>query len=173
MKRQISILILATSPIVALAAGDHAGGHGKQDAHDMHMSHDHGAMSHGSHGNASGQRGDPARVSRTIEVTMDDNMRFVPNVINVKTGEIVRFLVRNEGKLQHEMVIGSMAELKAHSAMMRAQPAMQHAEPNMISLNPGQRGGVVWQFDRAGTIGFACLAPGHLEAGMVGELIVE
>lgn len=173
MERKLSLLILAALPLVALAAGDHASGESKESAHDMHMSHDHGPMPHAGGGNISGQPGDPARVSRTIDITMDDKMRFAPSMINVKAGETVRFFIRNEGKLQHEMVIGSIADLKEHAAVMRAQPTMQHAEPNMISLKPGQRGGIVWQFDEAGSIDFACLIPGHMEAGMIGKLIVE
>ncbi len=173
MKKQLSILVLALSPLVVLAAGDHSGGHGKPDANDTQMSHDHGGMSHDNDGGVSGRPGDPGRVSRIIDVTMDDNMRYVPNVIKVKAGETVRFFVRNDGKASHEMVIGSMAELKEHGAMMRAQPGMLHAEPNMISLKPGQRGGMVWQFDRGGSVDFACLVPGHMEAGMVGKVIVE
>jgi uncharacterized cupredoxin-like copper-binding protein len=50
---------------------------------------------------------------------------------------------------------------------------MKHAEPNMVSLDAGKLGGIVWQFDKAGTVDFACLVPGHLEAGMVGRIKVE
>jgi uncharacterized cupredoxin-like copper-binding protein len=57
--------------------------------------------------------------------------------------------------------------------MMRKMPGMEHAEPNMITLNASQRGGIVWQFDKPGTVDFACLMPGHMEAGMVGKVMVE
>ncbi|WP_445153228.1 plastocyanin/azurin family copper-binding protein [Aeromonas hydrophila] len=30
-----------------------------------------------------------------------------------------------------------------------------------------------WKFDKAGTVSFACLVPGHMEAGMVGEVVVK
>ncbi len=70
------------------------------------------------------------------------------------------------------MVIGSMTELKEHAEMMRNMPGMQHAEANMITLKPGQRGGLVWKFDQPGSVDFACLVPGHLEAGMVGKVTV-
>ncbi len=173
MKRLFSFLIVLSFPVVSLATGDHTGHHDKQDGHDAHMSHDHGSMSHGSHDGKSGRPGDAAHVSRTVEVIMDDNMRFTPSLIKVKAGETVRFFLRNEGQLQHEMVIGSMKELKEHAAMMRAQPNMHHADANAISLKPGQRGGIVWQFDQAGAVDFACLAPGHFETGMVGKVAVE
>lgn len=43
----------------------------------------------------------------------------------------------------------------------------------MITLDPGKIGGLVWQFDQAGTVDFACLIPGHMEAGMVGKVKVS
>lgn len=166
MKKTLSILMLGALPAIVWATGDHAGGHGMQ-GHDM------AGMQNDAHASLAGRPGDPAKVSRTVKVTMDDSMRYSPNKIDVKAGETVRFLVRNTGKIQHEMVIGSMDELKEHAEMMRQMPGMQHAEPNMITLKPGQRGGIVWQFDKSGKVDFACLVPGHMEAGMVGKVMVE
>jgi uncharacterized cupredoxin-like copper-binding protein len=120
-----------------------------------------------------GKPGDPAQVSRTIDITMDDTMRYTPSEINVKTGETIRFFIKNQGKMSHEMVIGSMDELKEHAEKMRKMPNMKHAEANMITLAPGQRGGLIWQFDKAGEVDFACLVPGHMEAGMSGKVDVE
>ena len=174
MKHTLSILLLASMPTLALAAGDH-GGHDHGAAGDQQkpgmadMSH----ASHDAHNSTTGKPGDPAKVNRVIEVSMDDSMRFTPAAIQVKTGETIRFLITNSGKLTHEMVLGSMAELKEHAEMMRSMPDMQHAEANMISLKAGQRGGIVWQFEKAGMVDFACLVPGHMEAGMVGTVKVE
>jgi len=173
MKKTLSVLMLTALPVLALAGGGHQGGHGMA-GHDMQGMHGmHGSM----HGDTSpsevGKPGDPAKVDRTIEVVMDDSMRFTPANIAVKKGETIRFFVKNTGKVPHEMVIGSMEELKAHAEMMRKMPQMQHAEPNMVTLQPGQRGGLVWQFDQPGTVDFACLIPGHMEAGMVGKIVVE
>lgn len=44
---------------------------------------------------------------------------------------------------------------------------------NMVSVAPGESGELVWRFDRPGTVAFACLVPGHFEAGMRGEIEVE
>jgi len=103
---------------------------------------------------------------------MSDNMRFTPSRINVKRGDTVKFIVRNDGQTKHEMVIGSMKELKEHADMMRKMPGMEHAEENMVSVDPGKTGELVWQFTRAGTFDFACLVPGHFEAGMKGKIVV-
>ena len=172
MNKSLSILILSALPALGWASGDHAG------SRDMHsdktqMSDAMKGMPHEEHDGAIGKPGDPARVSRTIEVRMGDDMRFIPSLINVKAGETVRFSVRNIGRTTHEMVIGSMAELKEHAAMMGKMPKMKHAEPNMVSLDAGQRGGIVWRFDKTGTVDFACLVPGHLEAGMAGKISVN
>ncbi len=172
MKKALSILILGALPAVAMAAGDHGGGHG-MDGHQMMQGHDMSGMQKAASASMAGKPGDPSKVSRTIEITMDDSMRFTPGKLDVKAGETIRFFVKNTGKITHEMVIGSMNELKEHAEMMRQMPGMQHAEPNMITLKSGQRGGIVWQFDRPGTVDFACLVPGHMEAGMVGKVMVE
>ena len=170
MKKFVSILVLACTPALAFAAGEHSGAHGAA-GHSMAGNNMGG---HSMSGMSSvGKPGDPAKVSRTIEVVMDDAMRFTPVQIDVKVGETIRFFVKNSGKIPHEMVIGSMADLKAHAEEMKKMPGMQHAEPNMITLNSGQRGGLVWTFDQAGTVDFACLIPGHMEAGMVGKVNVN
>ena len=168
MKKTLSALILGVAPAIVLAAGGHAGNH-DMPAHGM-AGHDMSSMTKNTF--AYGQPGDPAKVSRTIELVMDDTMRFAPSQIRVEPGETVRFFIKNAGKIPHEMVIGSLAELKAHAAQMRKMPGMKHAEPNMVTLGPGQRGGLVWQFDKAGTVDFACLIPGHMEAGMSGKVTV-
>jgi len=159
----LSALVLATLPALGLAAGDH-------DAH--------GAM-HGTtaatagHDDAAGVPGDPAKVTRTIAVEMNDTMRFTPDKVEAKAGETVRFFVVNKGKAAHEMVIGMPAELAEHAERMKMMPGMVHKEPNQITLAAGQRGGIVWTFTKAGTVSYACLVPGHKEAGMVGEVVVR
>ena len=124
------------------------------------------------HAAAIGKPGDPGKVTRTIEVEMSDAMRYRPDSIKVKRGETIRFLVRNTGKMKHEMVLGTIKELKEHAEMMRKFPEMQHADPNQVSVDPGMTGELVWQFTRAGTFDFACLVPGHFESGMVGKVRV-
>jgi uncharacterized cupredoxin-like copper-binding protein len=104
---------------------------------------------------------------------MNDAMRFKPDSIRVKRGETIRFIVRNTGKQKHEMVLGTIKELKEHAELMRKFPEMEHADPNQVSVDPGVTGELVWQFTKAGTFDFACLVPGHFEAGMVGKVRVS
>ena len=119
-----------------------------------------------------GRTGDPRKVARTIEVMLDDTMRFTPDQIAIKRGETFRFLVRNRGKVMHEMVLGSEEELKAHAELMKKHPGMEHDEPYMAHVAPAKEASMVWQFTRAGEFLYGCLVPGHFEAGMVGRIKV-
>lgn len=144
---------------------------------------------------AFGRAGSPKKVNRTIRVGMDDRMHFkvvadaaqnrstdVPmsdgahalgGDLVVKRGETIRFRVRNDGKLMHEMVIGTMKELKEHAELMRKHPGMEHDEPYMAHVAPGKEGEIVWQFTRPGEFHYACLVPGHMEAGMIAKITVK
>ena len=144
-----------------------------------------GALAHGDHAAAGkrdyskaeetefGRAADPAQASRVVTVKMSDTMRFDPAVITVKRGESVRFVARNDGKVQHEMVLGTRKELEEHAALMRKFPEMEHDDPNMVHVAPGKSGEMGWQFTRAGEFYYGCLMPGHYEAGMVGKVVVK
>ena len=120
-----------------------------------------------------GRAGDPGKPTRTMRISMSDAMRFSPALLTIKKGETVRFIVRNDGKVLHEMVLGTDAELAKHADLMRRFPTMKHDEPHMVHVEPGQTGSFAWTFDRAGEFRFACLIPGHYQAGMVGTVVVE
>lgn len=121
---------------------------------------------------AFGRPGDPKRVTRTIRVDMSDRMRFTPAAITVQQGDTVRFIVKNSGKVLHEMVIGTQEELKTHAELMKKFPGMEHDEPYMAHVEPGRTERIVWQFTRPGEFWYGCLIPGHFEAGMVGKINV-
>ena len=120
-----------------------------------------------------GRQGDPAKVSRTIAIGMSDALRFSPAEIRVKRGETIRFLVRNEGRLLHEMVIGTLEELKEHGELMKKFPTMEHDEPYMAHVAPGKTQEIIWRFTKTGDFRFGCLVPGHLDGGMIGRIIVS
>lgn len=121
---------------------------------------------------AFGQQGDPAKVNRTIEITMSDTMRFSPAELRIKQGETIRFVVRNRGKLMHEMVLGTMQELTAHGELMKQNPGMEHDEPYQAHVQPGAQEELIWHFTKPGEFHYACLVAGHLEAGMIGRITV-
>jgi Cu/Ag efflux protein CusF len=99
---------------------------------------------------------------------MTDAMRFNPSSVDARQGETIRFIVRNSGQLRHELVLGTEKDLKDHYEVMKKHPEMEHADPNMVSVAPGQTGEIVWRFTKTGKVDFACLQPGHYDAGMKG-----
>ena len=119
-----------------------------------------------------GRKGDPKKATRTVQIDMADTMRYSPAELTVKRGDTIRFVVSNRGKLEHEMVIGTLKDLKAHADMMKQHKGMKHDEPFAIDVDPGKTKTVVWQFTRAGEFHFGCFEPGHFEAGMVGRIKV-
>jgi uncharacterized cupredoxin-like copper-binding protein len=135
----------------ARAAGAHAGGHA---------------------GATIGQPGKAASANRTVQIGMSDAMRFTPSSIDAKQGETIRFVIKNAGQLKHELVLGTAAELKAHNDLMKKHPGMEHDAANMVTVAPGKTGEVIWKFTKAGRIDFACLQPGHYDAGMKGAVRV-
>ena len=145
--------LIALASTTASASGKHAGGHGHEDA--------------------IGKPGIALNATRTVNVDMTDGMRFNPSSINVKQGETVRFVVTNSGKLRHELVLGTEKELKEHYEVMKKNPEMEHADPNMVTLAGGKTAEIVWRFTRAGKVDFACLQPGHYDAGMKGAVNVS
>lgn len=142
-------LLLALS---AMANGNHAGGHGGVEE--------------------IGKPGLAANVTRTVNVDMTDDMRFHTSKIIVKQGETIRFVAKNSGQVKHEMVLGTAKELKDHYEVMKKNPEMEHADENLVTVAPGQSGEIIWQFPKAGKVDFACLQPGHYEAGMKGSVDV-
>ena len=139
-----------------LPAGQHAAG---DHPHDQGM-------------NKAGKPGVAANVVRAIHITMSDKNRFTPSSVKVNQGETIRFVVKNAGKKKHEMVIGSVDDIKAHHELMARFPGMAHDEPNMVDLQSGEKGEIIWQFTELGQFQFACLVTGHFEAGMKGVINV-
>jgi uncharacterized cupredoxin-like copper-binding protein len=149
-----------------------------------------------------GRPADPARADRTVRIEMSDQMRFSPALVEAKRGEILRFVVVNRGAVMHEMVLGTMDDLKQHAELMKMPPPSGHhqgdphesghhhpgadanhesgrhagehvhAAPGMVHLAPGKSSQLGWQFTQAGEFYYGCLIPGHFDAGMIGKVVV-
>ena len=119
-----------------------------------------------------GIAGDAKDVGRTIATSMTDGMRFTPDKIDVRQGDTVRFVLKNNGKVMHEFVMGTKKDLDEHAELMRKFPKMEHDEPYMAHVSPGKTGEIIWAFNRPGDFNFACLIGGHYQAGMVGVIKV-
>jgi len=142
-------------------AGPGAPGH-------THGTHDHTTFS-------AGQPGNPNKAARTIEIVMREDgekMVFIPDRIEVRKGEQIRFKLRNDGELDHEIVLASLADNLKHGELMKKFPEMEHDDPNGKRLAPKQTAEILWKFTKAGEFDFSCLIPGHRETGMFGTVVV-
>ena len=137
------------------------------------------SMDHGDHGGqVLGEAASADAATRTIEIVMleteDGRMIFEPGAIDVDEGETVRFAIVNQGQLEHELVFNTTMEIAAHKAeMMAADHVHTHDSDNALTLQPGESGELAWTFTSAGVFEFACLIPGHYDAGMFGPLTVR
>lgn len=135
-----------------------------------------GAPGHSHDSYSVGEPGNPKKPARLVEVSMkevDGRMLFEPNRIEVRQGERIRFKLVNAGALDHEFMLGTADENKKHAALMQKFPEMEHDDPNGKSLKSSEKGELVWMFSKLGTFEFACLRPGHYEAGMLGTVVVH
>jgi uncharacterized cupredoxin-like copper-binding protein len=169
------------------AAGGHSHGETDAAAHDDHADHAHADATPTSTANAEATSLQALQVSRSVDVTLLDSMKFTPDNIKIKAGETIRFVVRNKGKLAHEMVIGNAQDIAAHAKEMQEMAASgqqahqhNHAASGMsamgaiaVSVPAGETREWVVKFDAATELEIACLVPGHFEAGMKGKLIVK
>lgn len=149
---------------------------------------------------AFGQPAAAAKASRTVEITLGD-MYYEPASVQVKAGETVRFVLKNEGSLLHEFSLGDAAmhaEHQQHMLMMQQMGMigengimpmdhskmghdmagmdhgkMAHDDPNTVMIPPGKSAELTWTFSKATGLEFACNLPGHYQAGMVGNLEVQ
>lgn len=130
-----------------------------------------------SHANFSaGQPGNPKKPARVVQITMregDGKMMYVPEKVEVRRGEQIKFIIRNDGELDHEFILATTKENLRHAEEMKKNPEMEHDDPNAQRLAPKQVKEIVWKFTKAGTFEFSCLIPGHREAGMTGNVIVK
>jgi uncharacterized cupredoxin-like copper-binding protein len=155
----LAILLLASALPVAAGPG--------QD-HDEH----HNATE----GFSAGEPGDPNTPSRVIKVTMqerDGEMVFSPDHIEVRKGDQIKFVLYNSGELEHEFVLATAEENLKHAEAMKINPEMEHDDPNARSVSPKNTDEIVWKFTKPGRFEYACLIPGHHEAGMFGTVDVK
>ena len=119
-----------------------------------------------------GREGDPRKVNRVITIDMSDTMRFFPSEIRVKRGDTIRFVLRNSGEHPHEVVLGTVDDLKKQ-ALARKNVERARGEAHAAHIESGANGHIVWQFTRPGEFHYACLIPGNFEAGMMGTIVVR
>jgi uncharacterized cupredoxin-like copper-binding protein len=131
---------------------------------------------HGHANFSAGEPGNPKRAARVVNVSMregDGKMMFVPDRLEIKRGEQVRFLLTNGGELDHEFVLATTEENVKHYEEMKKNPEMEHDDPNAKRVAAKKKNEVLWRFTKAGQFEYGCLIPGHREAGMTGHITVK
>jgi uncharacterized cupredoxin-like copper-binding protein len=127
-------------------------------------------------GYAAGEPGDPKKPARTVKVIMLEQgkrMLFEPAIVEVRRGEQIKFVLENDGTYDHEFMLSTRQENRKHAIVMKKFPDMEHDDPNGKRLSPFNSAELWWRFTKRGEFEYACLIPGHLEAGMVGKVIVK
>lgn len=124
---------------------------------------------------AAGEPGDPAKPYRTLDLKMQEMsgaMAYSPAKIDVKIGEQVKFVLTNTGELDHEFMLDSIEHNAKHKIAMEKNPEMEHDDANGKRLQSNKTAEILWKFTKPGTFEYACLIPGHYEAGMHGVVVV-
>ncbi len=182
MPRHFSSLRMVC-PVVLLIGFSLAGSGGRiaaAHADDMHGM-DMGGTPAGHHDHAVatrfGQPADGKQAGRTVEVSVGDTS-FTPAHLEVKQGEVVRFVVKNVSSIDHEFALGDRASQTAHrkemaAAMLAGHPAHQHPGSGVLVLAAGASGELAWLFSKAGDFEYDCNIPGHYESGMAGTISVK
>ena len=145
--------------------------------------------------NMIGEKGDPNNIDRTINVKMYDNY-YEPNVIKVKKGETIKFVVQNLGEMVHEYNIATKemhikhqpemqrlvdhgillvdkVDMKKMKEMSKKDHSLSHSHANSVIVEPKKTGEIVWKFSKNIILEIACNVPGHYESGMYGQIIFE
>ncbi len=157
MKLALTTILFALTITPAFAGGTHGGGHGEM----MEV------------GMPTKKTGKMTKVTVSLIETDDGEMLFEPREFAFKAGETVQFTITNDGEAEHEFVMDTLDNNSKHKELMAKFPEMEHDDPNAVRLQPGDKSTIVWNFANAGTFEFACLIPGHYEAGMHGALTVN
>jgi uncharacterized cupredoxin-like copper-binding protein len=128
---------------------------------------------------AFGHPADAADADRAVEIHTSDELAFDPAEVTVAQGETVTFTVTNDGDLAHDFVIGDDAAQEEHALEMSEMAAEgeegeEHRDANAVSVPAGETVELTWTFDgEAEELRYGCHVPGHYEAGMAGDIVVE
>ena len=145
--------------------------------------------------NMIGEKGDPNNIDRTIKIKMYDNY-YEPDIINVKKGETIKFIVQNLGEMVHEYNIATKEmhikhqpemqklvdhgillvdkiDMKKMKKMSKKDHSLSHSHSNSVMIEPKKTGEIIWKFSKSLTLEMACNIPGHYETGMVGQIIIK
>ncbi len=107
---------------------------------------------------------------RTVVLTAHHS-RFSPARVEVPAGSTVRFVVRNEDPIEHELIVGDDAAHRRHEL---GREGHHHGDvAGEVSVPPGATATTTYRFTGKGTVTFGCHLPGHWAYGMRGLVLVR
>ena len=87
--------------------------------------------------------------SQSITVTLQDNAPPRHEPLTFKRGEVVQFVVTNQGTQTYEVAIGDTQTHKAHLSMLRSVPGLPRVDDaTSIVVPPQQSKTLTWKFSR-------------------------
>jgi uncharacterized cupredoxin-like copper-binding protein len=164
----MNVRLAALGSALAIILAACGGGHG---GHEASRAGDSPGMEPGDAPMDFGAPAAAADADRTIEIEALDSLEFDPSAIEVDSGEVVTFMVRNAGENDHEFVLGDEEFQAAHEEAMGSGD-MEHGGGMAIELEPGETTEITWRFSEPGQLLFGCHEPGHYDGGMVGRIDV-
>ena len=105
---------------------------------------------------------------RALEVRMSYS-KYEPASLVVKAGTTVDFTLVNADPIEHEFIIGTIAEQQKHEL---GDPHDPHTGPGEKLLAANKTEHLSFTFSKPGTLQYACHRPGHYRYGMVGTITV-
>ena len=96
--------------------------------------------------------------------------RFDPDVVEVRRGIPVRFVIENTDPIEHEFIAGDAALHERHE---KGTEPSHGDRPGEVTIPIGRTASTRLSFATTGDVVFACHLPGHLAYGMKGIIRVR
>ena len=106
--------------------------------------------------------------SQVIDVSLSDGLSIDPGKMSVTAGVPVRFVVTNDGALDHDFFIGTDKEIKT-----RSEGDGEPGPDRFIAVPPGKTVELLYTFDDPGKVIAACTIAGHYSGGMKASITVK
>lgn len=161
MKTRTIFLGLAATAIVAIAAACGGSSGGDPVPPDSNAAADDASMG--------GSAEEPDVV---IDLTLE-LVRFVPDAIDIKAGQLVQINMRNMDGLEHDFQVQGLSVELMGDEMMRGDHAGAGADMLAMHAVANGEASVMFRADQRGTYEFFCTIEGHRDAGMTGTITVS
>ncbi len=106
--------------------------------------------------------------TQVVEVSLEDSLSITPSKMTVTAGTPVKFVVTNDGALEHDFFIGSDKEQK-----QRESGSAEPGKGRFIAVPPGETVELTLTFDEPGKTIAGCTVAGHYSGGMKATITIK